>query len=110
MNFSRGDIVIAAISGDYGKPRPCLVVQSDFFPHMPSLTFCPMSSELRDDVPLLRINISPTPENGLREKSQIAIDKLSTLPKTRIAQKIGKADDSVMLHVTRALAVFLGLG
>ena len=110
MNVARGDIVIAALSGDYGKPRPCLVIQSDIFSDLPSVTFCPLTSEIRKDVPLLRITVAPTPENGLREVSQIAIDKISTLTKPRIAQRVGKADEDVMLQVTRALAVFLGVG
>jgi len=110
VNFVRGDIVIAALSGDYGKPRPCVVVQSDIFPHLKSLTFCPMTSDLRNDVPLLRINIAPTPENGLREESQIAVDKIATVPKLKVAQIIGRASDEVMSQVTRALAVFLEMG
>ena len=110
MNFKRGDIVIAVLSGDYGKPRPCIVVQSDIYPHLQSLTFCPLTSALRDDVPLLRINIGPTPENGLREESQVAVDKIATVPKVRVAQIIGRASDEVMSQVTSALAVFLEVG
>ena len=29
--IKRGDIVTCALSGDYGKPRPAVVVQSDLF-------------------------------------------------------------------------------
>jgi mRNA interferase MazF len=110
MSASRGEIAVVAMRGDDGKPRPYLVVQSDLFPHTASVTFCPLTTDLRTDSPLLRLDITPTPVNGLRQKSQIAIDKISTIPKTRIGQKIGKADDDVMLRVTRALAVYLGIG
>ena len=105
----RGDIVVAAAPGDYGKPRPVLIVQSDVFSALPSFTICPLTSHLRADVPLLRLTLEPTPENGLRQTSQIAIDKMTTLPRERFGEIIGHADDTEMLQVTRALAVFLGM-
>ena len=105
----RGDIVVAAAPGDYGKPRPVLVVQSDVFSALPSFTICPLTSHLRADVPLLRLTLEPAPENGLRQTSQIAIDQLTPLPRERFGETIGQADDKTMLQVTRALAVFLGV-
>ncbi len=107
--MTRGDIVLAASSGDYGKPRPNLVIQSNAFSHMPSVTVCPLTSDLQTFAPLFRIAIAPTPENGLHLPSQIAIDKITTLPITRIAARLGSAGEDVMLQVTRALAVFLGI-
>jgi len=106
----RGDLLVANPPGDYGKPRPVLVVQSDLFSALPSVTICPLTSHLRDDAPLLRLDIDPSPENGLRQRSQIAIDKMTTLPLERCGQRIGRADDTTLLQVTRALAVFLGIG
>ena len=105
----RGDIVVAAAPGDYGKPRPVLIVQSDLFSALPSFTICPLTSHLRSDVPYLRLTLEPSPENGLRQSSQIAIDKMTTLPRERFGDVIGHADDTAMLQVTRALAVFLGV-
>ena len=105
----RGDIVVAAAPGDYGKPRPVLIVQSDLFSALPSFTICPLTSHLRSDVPFLRLTLEPSPENGLRQSSQIAIDKMTTLPRERFGDVIGHADDTAMLQVTRALAVFLGV-
>jgi mRNA interferase MazF len=110
VKYRRGDIVLAASPGDYGKPRPCLVLQSELFDDLPSVTFCMLTTTLRDDSPLIRIGINPDGENGLHQPSQIAIDKIMTLPTTRITRKLGTADEDVMLQVTRALAVFLGLG
>ena len=110
MNFKRGDFVLAAGAGDYGKVRPNLVIQSDAFLGMPSVTVCPLTSDLRNDVHLIRIDVDPNAKNGLQLPSQIAIDKITTLPISRIAQNIGSADADVMLQVTRALAVFLGMG
>jgi mRNA interferase MazF len=107
--LKRGDLVLAASSGDYGKPRPNLVIQSNAFSNMPSVTVCPLTSDLQTIAPLFRITIEPTTENGLHLPSQIAVDKITTLPITRIAGRLGVADDDVMLQVTRALAVFLGI-
>ena len=109
VNFKRGDLVLAASSGDYGKPRPNLVIQSNAFSNMPSVTVCPLTSDLQTIAPLFRITLEPTTENGLHLPSQIAVDKITTLPITRIAVRLGTADDDVMLQVTRALAVFLGI-
>ncbi len=108
--MKRGDLVIAAAPGDFGKPRPMLVIHSDLFDALPSATLCPLSSDLRDDAPLLRITVQPTPENGLLRPSQIAVDKVTTVSRERLRDVIGKADEAVMVQVTRALAVYLGLG
>ena len=107
--MKRGDIVVIALQADYGKPRPALVIQSDFFEAHPSVTILPVTSELRD-TPLFRVDISPTPGNGLREPSQIMVDKAQTVTRGKIGQTIGQVDDEVLIAVERALAVFLGFG
>jgi hypothetical protein len=33
----RGDLVVVSLPGDYGKPRPALVVQCDWFAEHPSV-------------------------------------------------------------------------
>ncbi len=104
----RGDFVLAASPGDYGKPRPTLVIQSNLF-YLPSIAVCPLTSILRDDADLLRIIVEPNSANGLRKVSQIAIDKTATLARARFGERIGRADDELMLKVTRALAVFFGI-
>ena len=110
MKFHRGDIVIASASGDYGKPRPCLVVQSSLFKDLHSVTFCQMTSDVQIIEPLLRIRMEPTAQNGLEKPSAVAVDKLITLHRDRIAKKIGEADAVTMQQVTRALAAFLDIG
>jgi mRNA interferase MazF len=106
----RGDLILAASAGDYGKPRPNLVIQSDVFSDIPSVTVCPLTSDLQINAPAIRINIAPTAKNGLHQPSQIAIDKITTLPVARISLVLGKADAEVMAQVARALAVFLDIG
>jgi mRNA interferase MazF len=85
------------------------VVQTDLFAALPSVILCPLTSELRNDAEQFRIDIDPTPGNGLREPSQIMIDKIGAAPLTRIGKVIGQADEAVMLRVGRSLALMLGL-
>ena len=106
--MNRSDIVAAVIPGDYGKPRPVLVVQSGAFRDLESLTVLPLTSDLHD-APLVRIGIEPTPESGLRERSQIMIDKAATVSRRKIGRQIGRIDEVTMRRVDRALAQFLGL-
>jgi mRNA interferase MazF len=105
----RGDLVTVAMPGDYGKPRPAVVVQSNLFEAFPSVVVCPLTSTIRADADTYRVTIEPTAANGLREPSQISIDKIAAVAAMRIGQRIGRADDVVMDQVTRALAVFLDI-
>jgi mRNA interferase MazF len=102
----RGDVVTVSRPGDYGKPRPALVIQSELFDEHPSLTVLPITSHIVD-APLLRIAIGP--ECGLDRASQIQIDKAHTPRRERIGAVIGHVDDAILRAVNRALAVFLGL-
>lgn len=105
----RGDIVTVAPPGDFGKPRPALVVQSDLFNEThPSLTLCLITSDLRD-TPVFRITVDPTPANGLRRLSQIQVDKMFTALRQKIGASIGRLEDETMVRVNRAVAVWLGI-
>jgi mRNA interferase MazF len=104
----RGDLVTVAAPGDYGKPRPALVVQSDLFDQLPSVTLCLITSELRD-TPIFRITLDPSPANGLQRISQIQIDKMMTVARERVGGVIGRLDDATLLKVNRSLAVFVGI-
>lgn len=102
----RGDLVVVSLPGDYGKPRPALVIQSDLFAEQPSVTVLPITSHLVE-APLLRIAIGP--ESGLERISQVQIDKAQTPRRERIGAVIGRVDGASLAAVNRALAVFLGL-
>ena len=105
----RGDIVLASAPGDYGKPRPALVVQSDFFnDDHPSIGLCLLTTHLVA-APIFRIPVMPSAENGLHERSQVMVDKVVTLPRARVHDAVGHLDDVTMARVNRALAVFFGL-
>jgi len=108
--IKRGDFVVVVIPGDYGKPRPALVVRSDLFAGLPSASVCPLTTVLREDAGLLRITVEPDPSvNGLRERSQIAIDKITTIPLSKIGGIIGHADEALMITVARSLALYLAI-
>lgn len=104
----RGELVTVAAPGDYGKPRPALVIQSDLFDEVPSITLCLVTSTLRE-TPLVRITVDPSPENGLQRISQIQVDKMMTVARERVGRVIGRLDDATMLKVNRSLAVFIGI-
>ena len=98
----RGDFVTVAAPGDYGKPRPALVIQSDLFDELPSVALCLVTSELRS-APIFRITVDPGPDNGLQNISQIQIDKILSVPRERVGSVIGHLDDATMLKVNRSL-------
>jgi mRNA interferase MazF len=108
MEISRGDLVTVAIPGDYGKPRPALVVQADAFRVLDSVTVLRLTSDLRNS-PLLRIGVEPSDESGLRTRSQIMIDKATTVRRAKIGQRIGRVDPGTLRQVNTALAQFLDL-
>lgn len=103
----RGDVMVIALPGDYCKPRPVLVVRSDAFVSLPSVSVCPFFSTLRDDRDLFRLTVEPSATNGLRQLSQVAIDRIITVPNTRVGTTIGRLDDDAMAGITRALALYL---
>src|SRR5512141_1597070 len=100
---SRGDLVTVILPRSYVKPRPALVIQSDFFSEHPSVTILPVTSELRQ-TPLFRVTVKPSAENGLSKPSQVMVDKAHTIPREKIGETFGHLEDDVMLAVNRALA------
>lgn len=104
----RGELVTVAISGEVGKLRPALVIQSDHFEDTGTVTLLLISGTLVE-APLIRVHVHPTTQNGLRKASQIMIDKAMTVKRDRIGPPIGRLDDGTMMSVTRSLAVFLGI-
>ena len=75
--MTRGDLVTLAINGDYGKPRPALIIQSDEYADLDSVTVLRLTSDV-DDQHMLRVTVVPSAENGLKLRSQIMIDKAAT--------------------------------
>ena len=105
--MKRGDLVTIALQGDFGKPRPALIIQSDLFNEHPSITIVPVTGELLE-LPLFRITVNASELNDLSKPSQIMIDKPQTVTREKVGATFGRLEDELMLAVNRALAVFLG--
>ncbi len=105
--MQRGDLVTVSLQGDYGKPQPALVVQSDLLTDLESVVLCPVTSDLRNA--MFRVTVEPNLVNGLRTLSQVMVDKLSTLPRTKISEPFGRLDEERMKTVDRALLLVVGV-
>jgi len=104
----RGDLVTIAAQGDFGKPRPALVIQADAFNAHTSTTVLPITSTLVS-APLLRVTIQPSADNGLLKASQVMVDKALTVRRDKIGPAIGRINADALVEVERCLAVFLGI-
>jgi len=104
----RGDFVTIAMPGDFGKPRPALVIQADQFGEHATLTVLPTTSTLVA-APLFRVTVQPNAENGLKKPSQVMVDKAMTLKRDRVRPTFGRIDADALVEVERCLAVFLGI-
>lgn len=104
----RGDLVTIAMQGDFGKPRPALVIQANQFNEHSSVTVLPITSTIIT-APLLRITLNPSTENGLRKSSQVMVDKATTVKREKIGSAFGHIDEDALIEIERCLAVFLGI-
>lgn len=104
----RGDLVTIALQGDYGKPRPAVLIQADQFDEHPTVTVLPVTSTLVA-APLLRITLQPSAGNGLQKSSQVMVDKAMTVKRDKVGPTFGRIEAEAMMEVERCLAVFLGI-
>ena len=105
----RGEIWTVAGGQDYaGKPRPAVIVQDDSFDGTNSITICAFTSD-PTEAPLFRLAVEPNARNGLRASCRLMVDKITTVPKTKLGSPIGRLDDEDVLRLNRAMLVFLGL-
>jgi mRNA interferase MazF len=103
----RGDLVSVSLQGDYGKPRPALIVQSNLLTDLDSVVLCPITTDLRNAV--FRVTVEPNPANGLLALSQVMVDKLATLPRTKVSEAFGRLDGERMKVVDRTLLLVIGV-
>lgn len=105
----RGDIWTVSGGQDYaGKPRPVVIVQEDSFDATDSITICAFTTDTTD-APLFRLAVEPNEYNGLRASCRLMVDKVTTVPKSKVGVQIGRLDDQDILRLNQALMVFLGL-
>jgi mRNA interferase MazF len=106
----RGDIWTVAGGQDYaGKPRPVVILQDNCFDETDSITICAFTTD-PTDAPLFRLLVEPSEGNGLRAASRLMVDKITTVPKTKIGFRIGSLADQEMIRLNRAVVIFLGIG
>ena len=107
--MKRGEIWTVAGGKDYaGKPRPVVILQDDRFDRTDSVTVCAFTTDLTE-APLFRLVIKPSEGNGLRAVSRLMVDKITTVPRTKIGDYVGRLADQDMVRVNRAVLVFLGV-
>lgn len=105
----RGEIWTVAGGKDHaGKPRPAVILQDDSFDATNSVTICAFTTD-ETDAPLIRLLVEPNERNGLREACRLMVDKITTVPKSKVGAHIGRLDGEDVLRVNRAVLVFLGL-
>jgi mRNA interferase MazF len=105
----RGDIWTVAGSRDYaGKPRPVVIVQDDSFDATDSITVCAFTTD-ETEAPLFRLPVEPNDRNGLFATSRLMVDKITTVPKSKVGAQIGRLDDADIMRLNQAILVFLGL-
>jgi len=105
----RGDIWTVAGGKDYaGKPRPVVIVQDVSFDATDSITICPFTTD-QTEAPLFRLAVEPNERNGLRAACRLTVDKITTIPKTKVGVHVGRLDDTDILRLNQAALVFLGL-
>jgi mRNA interferase MazF len=107
--MKRGDIWTVAGGKDYaGKPRPVVIVQDDTFDATDSVTICAFTTDATD-APLIRLVVEPNDRNGLRTTCRMMVDKITTVPKSKVGSRVGRLEGEDILRLNQALLVFLGL-
>ncbi len=106
--MKRGDLVTVAAQGDYGKPRPAVVIQSDALADADSVLVALLTSALRD-APFYRMSLAPAETNGLKTESQVMVDKIIAYPRGKCGDAMGRLSDRDMPVLNAMLSVMIGL-
>lgn len=108
--MKRGEIWTAAAGSGYaGKPRPVVIVQDDRFDATDSVTVCAFTTD-PTEAPLIRLPVVPDEQNGLHERCSLMVDKVTTVPRSKVREQVGRLADQDMVRLGRAVVVFFGLG
>ena len=107
--MKRGEIWTVSGGKDYaGKPRPAVIVQDDNFDATNSITVCAFTTD-ETDAPLFRLPVQPNERNGLRAACRLMVDRITTVPKSKVGERVGRLDDEDILRLNQAVLVYLGL-
>jgi mRNA interferase MazF len=105
----RGDIVTVSAPGDYGKPRPAVVIQANILNRDAQSTIVALLTSHLVDAPLLRLTVEPDVANGLNKPSQVQANRLLSLPTAKVGPVIGRLSERELDELNRLLAVVIGL-
>jgi mRNA interferase MazF len=108
MAVRRGEVWTVSGGVYASKPRPAVILQSDQFSETGSVTVVPSTTD-QTEAPLFRLKVEPDAENGLRTTSRLMVDKITTIPKANLGERIGRLSDDDLVRVNRAAVVFLGI-
>ena len=107
--MKRGEVWTVSGGKDYaGKPRPVVILQDDSFDATDSVTICAFTTD-PSEAPLFRLAVEPNERNGLRSSSRLMVDKITTVPRSKVGERIGRLDDEDLVRLNQAAMVFLGL-
>jgi len=105
----RGEVWTVSGGKDYaGKPRPVVILQDDSFDATDSITICAFTTD-PSEAPLFRLAVEPNERNGLRSSSRLMVDKITTVPRSKVGERIGRLDEEDLIRLNQAAMVFLGL-
>ena len=85
-----------------------MILHDDRFDRTNSVTVCACTTD-PTVAPLFRLPIAPSQANGLRAVCRLLVDKITTVPKTKIRARVGRLADEDMVRLNRAVLVFLGI-
>jgi mRNA interferase MazF len=103
----RGDVVVVALPGDVGKPRPAIVLRANIFSIHNRISVVPCTSQLQP-WRSLRVDLAPSEDNGLHIPCQAMIDRVTSVKSERARQVIGRLADADLAAIDRAVLVYLG--
>ena len=107
--MKRGEIWTVSGSGSQvGKPRPAVIIQDERFEATGSIAVCALTTD-PTEIPLLRLPVAPSTQNGLRQPCRLMVDRITTMPRSRMGARIGQLEPEIVGELDRALMVFLGL-
>jgi len=106
--MKRGDLVTVSVKGDFGKPRPAVVIQSDWVVDTESVLICQLTGELRD-APIFRLTVPPAPANNLKKVSQVMVDKIFAIRRDKCSPPFGSLGKAELIAFNRMLSLMVGL-
>lgn len=106
--MKRGDVILIALQGDHGEPRPALIVQNDLIDDIDTTLVCLITTST-DVLAPFRLGIMPTPGNGLRHQSYVMLDKTTMVLRHKCRAVVGRLTDEQMADVGVRLAFVFGL-